>query len=106
MNEEFFYTKKRPEIASYFPKEALTAYRKLSILATTKGTLPAKIKELIAVACAHMTQCPYCINGHAKKALKLGAKREELAEAILIAAALNAGACMAHAHFALDVNTE
>jgi AhpD family alkylhydroperoxidase len=106
MSDEFFYDKNRPDIARYFPKETLTAYRRLSALATTDGVLPAKIKELIAVACAHMTQCPYCINGHAKRALKLGVKKEELAEAILIAAALSAGACMAHAHFALDENLE
>lgn len=106
MNDEFFYSKKRPEIARYFPKETLTAYRRLSTLATAEGALPAKVKELIAVACAHMTQCPYCINGHAKRVLKLGATKEELAETILIAAALNAGACMAHAHFALDVTPD
>jgi AhpD family alkylhydroperoxidase len=106
MNGEFFYNKKRPEIAHYFPKETLTAYRRLSTLATAEGALPAKVKELIAVACVHMTQCSYCINGHAKRALKLGTTKEELAEAILIAAALSAGACMAHAHFTLDVNPE
>jgi alkylhydroperoxidase/carboxymuconolactone decarboxylase family protein YurZ len=50
-----------------------------------------------------MTRCPYCIEGHAKVAIKAGATKEELAEAIQIAMALNAGAVIAHRNFALDV---
>lgn len=43
------------------------------------------------------------IEAHAKKALEAGASEEELAEFIAIAAALNAGASMAHMNFALDI---
>ena len=50
------------------------------------GALPAKTKQLIAVAVAHVTQCPYCIKGHTKAALRHGATRQELMEAIWVAA--------------------
>jgi AhpD family alkylhydroperoxidase len=67
-----------------------------------EGALPAKIKQLIAVAAAHVTQCPYCIRGHAKAALRHGATAEELMEAIWVAAEMRAGAAYAHATIALD----
>ena len=35
-----------------------------------EGALPTKTKQLIAVAAAHVTQCPYCIRGHTKAALR------------------------------------
>jgi AhpD family alkylhydroperoxidase len=49
------------------------------------GALPAKTKQVIAVAVAHVTQCPYCIKGHTKAALRHGATPEELMEAIWVA---------------------
>jgi len=55
------------------------------------------------VACTYMTRCPYCIEGHSGAALKAGATKEELAEVIQIAMALNAGACIAHRDIALGV---
>ncbi len=55
------------------------------------GALPGKTKQLIAVAVAHVTQCPYCIKGHTKAALRAGASREELMEAIWVAAEMRAG---------------
>lgn len=39
------------------------------------GALPAKTKQLIAVAAAHVTQCPYCIRGHTKAALRHGSSK-------------------------------
>lgn len=56
------------------------------------GALSAKMKQVIAVAVAHVTQCPYCIKGHAKAALRAGASRQELMEAIWVAAEMRAGA--------------
>jgi AhpD family alkylhydroperoxidase len=47
---------------------------------------------LIAIAVAHTTQCPYCIEAHTKKAKKAGATKEEVTEAVFLAAALRAGA--------------
>lgn len=60
------------------------------------GALPAKIKQIIAVAVAHVTQCPYCIDGHTKSALRAGATPEELMEAIWVAAEMRAGGAYAH----------
>jgi AhpD family alkylhydroperoxidase len=65
------------------------------------GALPAKTKQLIAVAAAHVTQCPYCIRGHTKSALRHGATREEIMEAIWVAAEMRAGAAYAHSLIAL-----
>ena len=49
------------------------------------GVIPLKYKELIAVAVALTTQCPYCIDIHSKRAKKAGATEQEVAEASLIA---------------------
>jgi AhpD family alkylhydroperoxidase len=65
------------------------------------GALPAKTKQLIAVAAAHVMQCPYCIRGHTKSALRHGATREEIMEAIWVAAEMRAGAAYAHSVIAL-----
>ena len=99
---DYHYSKKRdPEVFKYFDKETLEAFGKWNSLAFKEGKLDAKTKELVAVACTYMTRCPYCIEGHAKAALKAGATREELAEVIQIAMALSAGACIAHRDIAL-----
>ena len=66
------------------------------------GALPAKIKQIIAVAVAHVTQCPYCINGHTKAARRAGATAGELMEAIWVAAEMRAGGAYAHSLLALD----
>ena len=66
------------------------------------GALPAKTKELIAVAVAHVTQCPYCIRGHTERALRKGASPQEVMEAIWVAAEMRAGAAYAHSNLALD----
>ena len=66
------------------------------------GALDAKTKQLIAVAAAHVTQCPYCIRGHTKAALRHGASAEEIMEAIWVAAEMRAGGAYAHSALALD----
>ena len=70
------------------------------------GALPAKIKQIIAVAVAHVTQCPYCITGHSKAALRAGATPEELMEAIWVAAEMRAGGAYAHATLMLTALAE
>ena len=62
-----------------------------------EGHLSAKMKQVIAVAVAHVTQCPYCIRGHTKAALRAGATQAELMEAIWVAAEMRAGGAYAHA---------
>ena len=54
--------------------------------------LEPKVQELIALACSLIAQCEGCLDGHVKKALKLGATREEISEAIVIAIGINAAA--------------
>ena len=66
------------------------------------GALPAKVKQIIAVAVAHVTQCPYCIKGHTKAAQRAGATPQELMEAIGVAAQIMAGGAYAHSVLMLD----
>ena len=70
--------------------------------ALADGAIPAKMKELMAVAVALTTQCPYCIEIHTKRARKVGANEQELAETTLVAAALRAGAAMTHGTHTLE----
>ena len=65
------------------------------------GKIPRKYRELIALAVAFTTQCPYCIEVHVKGAKAAGASREEITESSLIAAALRAGAAATHGAMAL-----
>ncbi len=81
------------------PAEAFKAFSR-SVFAD--GALPAKTKQLIAVAAAHVTQCPYCIRGHTSAALQHGATAEEIMEAVWVAAEMRAGAAYAHSALALD----
>jgi len=76
--------------------EGFKGYSNFSAAATKAGKLDGKFKEIIAVAAAHGTQCPYCIEVHTKNADKQGATSEELAEAILVTSALKAGGSYAH----------
>ena len=69
--------------------------------AVAEGAIPVKYKELIAVAVALTTQCPYCIDIHSGNARRAGATDAEMAEAAMIAAALRAGAAVTHATHAL-----
>lgn len=66
------------------------------------GALPARTKQLIAVAVAHVTQCPYCIKGHTRGALRAGASEQEIMEAIWVAAEMRAGGAIAHSLLAVD----
>jgi AhpD family alkylhydroperoxidase len=70
------------------------------------GALTAKTKRLIAVAVAHVTQCSYCIKGHSKAALRHGATRQELMEAIWVAAEMRAGGAHAHTTISLTAMDE
>ena len=70
------------------------------------GALSAKTKQIIAVAVAHVTQCPYCIKGHTKAALRAGATQEELMEAIWVAAEMRAGGAYAHTALMLETAEE
>jgi AhpD family alkylhydroperoxidase len=82
------------------------AFQTFSTQVFAAGALPAKTKQLIAVAVAHVTQCPYCIKGHTKLALREGATPEEVMEAIWVAAEMRAGGAYAHAAIAIEAMNE
>lgn len=65
------------------------------------GALDRKTKQLIAVAVAHVTQCPYCIKGHTELASREGADANEIMESIWVAAEVRAGGAYAHSTLAL-----
>lgn len=88
---------KRRELAP----DAEAAFRAFSEAVFKDGALPRKVKQLIAVAVAHVTQCPYCIQGHTKAATRDGATPEEIMEAIWVAAEMRAGGAFAHSNLAL-----
>ena len=81
------------------PAESFRAFSK-SVFAD--GAVPARTKQLIAVAVAHVTQYPYCIRGHTRAALRQGATPEEIMEVIWVAAEMRAGGAYAHSAVALD----
>jgi len=87
--------------AALAPKN-IEVWRNFSKTIFEAGALPEKTKQLIAVAVAHVTQCPYCIRSHTKYALRKGASKEEIMEAIWVAAEMRAGAAYAHATIAMD----
>jgi AhpD family alkylhydroperoxidase len=81
--------------------EVMKAFWAFDKVAVAEGAIPVKYKELIAVAVALTTQCPYCINIHNSNARKAGATEAELVEAAMVAASLRAGAAVTHATHAL-----
>ncbi len=82
------------------------AFRAFSKQVFAEGALTSKTKQLIAVAVAHVTQCPYCIRGHTQSALRHGATESEIMEAIWVAAEMRAGGAFAHSTIALDAIDE
>ena len=83
------------DLATAVPK-AMQAFSAFDQVALQDGAIPKKYKELMAVAVALTTQCPYCIDIHRDAARKAGASEEELAEAVFVSAALRAGAAVTH----------
>src|SRR5437763_6356677 len=81
--------------------ELMTAFWAFDKAAVAEGAIPVKYKELIAVAVALTTQCPYCIDIHSGNARRAGATDTELTEAAMVAASLRAGAAVTHATHAL-----
>lgn len=81
--------------------EVMKAFWAFDKAAVAAGAIPVKYKELIAIAVAHTTQCPYCIDIHAGNARKAGATDAEIVEAAMVAAALRAGGAVTHATHAL-----
>src|SRR5688572_10956522 len=74
-----------------------------AIVGRDDGKIPRKYRELIAIAVACTTQCPYCLDVHARAAKRAGASREQVAEAAMLAAALRAGAAVTHGALAMKL---
>lgn len=83
------------------PKQT-EAFKAFSRSVFAEGALAAKTKQLIAVAVAHVTQCPYCIRGHTEAAIGQGATDKEIMEAVWVAAEMRAGGAYAHSALALE----
>jgi AhpD family alkylhydroperoxidase len=93
--------RKRQELA---PKQQ-AAFEAFGKAVFSDGALTSKAKQIIAVAVAHVTQCPYCITGHTKAALRAGATPQELMEAIWVAAEMRAGGAYAHSTLMLTAQS-
>jgi AhpD family alkylhydroperoxidase len=89
------------EIGKLTP-DTLAGYQALSGAGKKTNHLDAKTRELIALAVAVTTRCDGCIAVHADAAAKLGATREEVAEALGVAVALNAGSAMVYSARVMD----
>ena len=85
--------------------DVVSAFWAFDKAAVADGAVPVKYKELIAIAVALTTQCPYCISIHTSNARKAGATDVEIAETAMVAAALRAGAAVTHATHALQNQT-
>ncbi len=106
---ESMYHPTTPEVAAR--RRALApgiheAFEEFSHAVFAEGALPETTKQLIAVAVAHVTQCPYCISGHTRLARRKGASPEQVMEAIWVAAEMRAGGAYAHATLAIHAMDE
>jgi AhpD family alkylhydroperoxidase len=93
--------KRMKEMSALAPAEFKAWLALDQIVAREDSAIPRKFRELIAVAVACTTQCPYCIEVHTKAARTAGATREEIVESSLLAAALRAGGAATHGAMAL-----
>ena len=105
MSKEELYRKsyfnRLGELSDLAP-DTFKAFAQFDKLALSEGKLSKKLKELIAIAVAHTTGCPYCIEVHVKKQKSQDVSKEEMSEAILVATALKAGSALAHGVNALN----
>ena len=84
--------------------EAMKAFVAFDKAAMAAGAIPVKYKELMALAVAFTTQCPYCIEIHANKARQAGVTDQEISEAVFVASALRAGGAVTHGTHAIKAH--
>jgi AhpD family alkylhydroperoxidase len=94
------------EVKNLAPEEFKGFVALDAIVGREGGAIPRKYRELIALAVACTTQCPYCLDVHTRGAKKAGATREEVVEAAMLAGALRAGAAVTHGTLALKLFDE
>ena len=100
MKNENIYSKEnlaKIEEMNGLAPEVMKAFWAFDKASVAGGAIPVKYKELIAVAVAVTTQCPYCIDIHGSNARAAGATKAELIEAAMVAASLRAGGAVTHA---------
>jgi len=95
-------TRENAELRAKATPEIIEAWRNFSRTVFKAGALDEKTKQLIAVAVAHVTQCPYCIHSHTETAMRKGVNKQEIMEAVWIACEMRAGAAYAHSALAMD----
>ena len=93
------------ELTALHP-EFMKGFGALNRGAATTQHLDAKTRELISLAVAISTRCDGCIDAHVRKAKAAGATKAEMAEAVGVAIALNAGAAFTYALHVLDAAGE
>lgn len=86
--------------------DTVKGYVELSSAGQKKDLLGAKVRELIALAVAVTARCDGCITVHTEAALRHGATREEIAEALGVAIAVNAGAALVYSTRVMDAVKE
>ncbi|HWH50864.1 MAG TPA: carboxymuconolactone decarboxylase family protein [Gemmatimonadaceae bacterium] len=96
-------TRELADLRSSLAPAQAEAFRAFTRSVFADGALTGLTKQLIAVAVAHVTQCPYCIRSHTGAAQQHGATPEQIMEAIWVAAEMRAGGAYAHSNIALDV---
>jgi AhpD family alkylhydroperoxidase len=82
--------------------DTIKGYQTLSAAGQKTNLLGPKIRELISLAVAVTARCDGCITVHAEAAARHGASREEIAEALAVATAVNAGAALVYSARVLD----
>ena len=93
------------EVGQFSP-DTIKGYIELSSAGQKKDLLGAKIRELIALAAAVTARCDGCITVHAETAIRHGATKEEIAEALGVAVAVNAGAALVYSTRVMDAVKE
>jgi AhpD family alkylhydroperoxidase len=85
--------------------DIVRGYRVLGEAGQKTGKLDAKTRELIALGVAVTRQCDGCITVHTEAAIKAGATKEELVEALGVAVSVNAGAALVYSARTIDAFT-
>ena len=82
--------------------EIVKAYAGFHHANSASTHLDAKTRELIALAVAVSLRCDGCINAHTDGAIKAGASKEEIVDALGVAIMVNAGAAMVYSARTID----
>jgi AhpD family alkylhydroperoxidase len=90
------------ELRKRFTPDSEQRWRDFNKRVFQPGALDRKSKQLIALAVAHISQCPDCLRAHTQGARQAGASELEMLEAIRVANEMRAGGAVAHSHQAFD----